>query len=110
VRDGFLVVGAEAAKTRTRRVMEMLPGHEQWWKGVMPLGILRERFEALRKEAGVFNWPRNVMRHTAASHWLNFYQDEAKAALHLGHSPAMLHRHYKALVTRRESEEFFALW
>ena len=47
---------------------------------------------------------------TSASHWLNYYQDEQKAALHLGNSPTMLHRHYKALVTRKESEEFFKLW
>ena len=70
----------------------------------------RKRMERLKREAGIVTWPRNCMRHTAASHWLNFYQDEAKAALHLGHSPTMLHRHYKALVTQKESEEFFALW
>jgi len=28
----------------------------------------------------------------------------------LGNSPTMLHRHYKALVTRAESEKFFKLW
>ena len=110
LRDRFLIVGAKAAKTRTRRVMELLDGHEQWWKAVKPLKSLRERFEQLRESAGIHDLPRNAMRQTAASHWLNFYQDEAKAALHLGHSPAMLHRHYNALVTRRESEEFFELW
>ena len=110
VRDGFLIVGAQAAKTRTRRVMEMLPGHLSWWGKVQPLKSLRERFEALRSKAGLTHWPNNAMRHTAASHWLNHYQDEQKAALHLGNSPTMLHRHYKALVTRKESEEFFRLW
>jgi len=110
VRDDFLIVGAQAAKTRTRRVMEMLPGHLSWWEKVQPLKSLRERFEALRSKAGLTHWPNNAMRHTAASHWLNHYQDEQKAALHLGNSPTMLHRHYKALVTRKESEEFFRLW
>jgi integrase len=110
VRDGFLIVGAQAAKTRTRRVMQMLPGHLPWWEKVQPLKSLRERFEALRSEAGLTHWPNNAMRHTSASHWLNYYQDEQKAALHLGNSPIMLHRHYKALVTRKESEEFFRLW
>lgn len=110
LRDRFLIVGAKAAKTRTRRVMELLDGHEQWWKAIKPVKSLLERFEQLRESAGIHDWPMNAMRHTAPSHWLNFYQDEAKAALHLGHSPAMLHCHYKALVTRRESEEFFELW
>jgi integrase len=109
-RDGFLIVGAKAAKTRTRRVIELLPGHVGWWLKVRPLKSLRERFEALRSEAGLTHWPNNAMRHTAASHWLNYYQDEGRAALHLGNSPTMLHRHYKALVTRAESKKFFELW
>ena len=109
-RDGFLIVGAKAAKTRTRRVIELLPGHVGWWLKVRPLKSLRERFEALRHEAGLTHWPNNAMRHTAASHWLNYYQDEGRAALHLGNSPTMLHRHYKALVTRADSKKFFELW
>jgi len=109
-RDNYLIVGAEAAKTKTRRVIPLLSGHTKYWQRVQPLPNLRKRMERLKREAGIVTWPRNCMRHTAASHWLNHYQDEAKAALHLGHSPTMLHRHYKALVTRKESDEFFALW
>ena len=88
----------------------MLPKHKRWWSRVKPLKSLRERFEKVRSDAGVKKWPNNAMRHTAASHWLNYYQDEGKAALHLGNSPTMLHRHYKALVTEKESEKFFKLW
>lgn len=109
-RDGYLIVGAKASKTRTRRVITMLEGHGKYWKMVEPQVNLRRRLTALKKSAGIQDWPRNAMRHTAASHWLNYYQDENKAALHLGHSPAILHRHYKALVTQKESEEFFCLW
>ena len=109
-RDGYLIVGANAAKTRTRRVIKMLPRHKRWWSCVSPLRSLRERFEKVRTDAGIEKWPNNAMRHTAASHWLNYYQDESKAALHLGNSPTMLHRHYKALVTEKESEKFFKLW
>ena len=65
---------------------------------------------ALKKKAGLVEWPGNVMRHTAASHWLNRLQSADAPSLHLGNSPVMLHRHYKALVTRKESEEFFELW
>ncbi len=109
-RDNYLIVGAKASKTRSRRVIALPEGHkERYWRLVKPELNLRRRMEHLKRKAGINTWPRNCMRHTAASHWLNFYQDEAKAALHLGHSPTMLHRHYKALVTRKESEEFFAL-
>ena len=109
-RDGCLIVGAGASKTRTRRIIDLLPGHVPYWDSVRPVRYVRGQMARLRSKAGIITWPRNCMRHTAASHWLNFYQDEAKAALHLGHSPTMLHRHYKALVTGKESEEFFALW
>lgn len=109
-RDGYLIVGAKASKTRSRRVIAMLEGHQRYADLVRPQTNLRDRMERLREAAGIKDWPRNCMRHTAASHWLNYYQDEQKAALHLGHSPAMLHRHYKALVTQAESEEFFGLW
>jgi len=108
-RDNYLIVGSEAAKTKTSRVIPLLSGHARYWQRVQPLPNIRERMERLKRKADVFTWPRNCMRHTAASHWLNFNQDEAKAALHLGHSFTMLYRHYKALVTCKESEEFFAL-
>jgi len=110
-RGGFLIIGEEAAtKTRTRRVCELLPGHDKFLSCIEHQRNLKRRINELRQQAGILTWPRNCMRHTAASHWLNYYQDEAKTALHLGHSPTMLHRHYKALVTRKESEEFFRLW
>ena len=109
-RDGFLIVGAKASKTRSRRVIKLPVDHDKYWRFVSHTPNLRARMESLRESAGVRKWPRNCMRHTAASHWLNHYQDEQKAALHLGHSPAMLHRHYKALVTQKETEEFFELW
>ena len=110
-RDDYLIVGDKASKTRSRRVIALPKGHkERYWPLVRPELNLKRRIESLRQQAGILTWPRNCMRHTAASHWLNHYQDEAKAALHLGHSPTMLHRHYKALVTRKKSEEFFALW
>ena len=110
VRDGFLVIGAKAAKTRTRRVLELPLGHEKYSTLIEPQVNLRRRMHALKQKAGLVEWPRNVMRHTAASHWLNKLQSADAASLHLGNSPVMLHRHYKALVTRKESEDFFKLW
>ena len=92
MRDGHLIVGAKAAKTKTRRVIQWLPGHDRFAYQVTPQVNLRRRMTALRSSTEIKHWPRNVTRHTAASHWLNRYQDEAKAGLHLGYSPTMLHR------------------
>ena len=109
-RDGCLIVGASAAKTRTRRVLDILPGHEKYAELIHPQINLKKRMLALRADARISDWPRNCMRHTAASHWLNRLQSAESTSLHLGNSPVMLHRHYKALVTREQSEEFFSLW
>lgn len=109
-RDGCLIVGASAAKTRTRRVLDILPGHEKFAELIQPQINLKKRMLALRADSGISDWPRNCMRHTAASHWLNKLRSAESAALHLGNSPVMLHRHYKALVTKKESEEFFTTW
>ena len=105
-----LVVGAQAAKTKTRRVLDIPEHHGHYTQLIRPQINLRKRMEALRLKAGLSRWPRNCMRHTAASHWLNRLQSAESTALHLGNSPVMLHRHYKALVTRQESTDFFDLW
>ncbi len=110
ITDTHLVVGAQASKTKSRRVLDVPEGHQKYTRLIRPQVNLRKRMECLRVEAGLSRWPRNCMRHTAASHWLNRLQSAESTSLHLGNSPVMLHRHYKALVTRDESEEFFSLW
>ena len=55
-------------------------------------------------------WPHNALRHTYASMHYAMWQDEAKLQAQMGHeSAAMLHRHYRALKTRKEAERFWAL-
>jgi hypothetical protein len=110
VKGNYLIVGAKAAKTQTRRVLDIPEHHGHYASLIQPQVNLKKRMLALREESEITKWPRNVMRHTAASHWLNRLQSAEAAALHLGNSPVMLHRHYKALVTKDESEEFFAIW
>lgn len=110
ITDTHLVVGAQASKTKSRRVLDIPGGHQKYARLIRPLVNIRKRMESLRVEVGLSRWPRNCMRHTAASHWLNRLQSAEATSLHLGNSPIMLHRHYKALVTRDESKEFFSLW
>ncbi|MDA7632116.1 hypothetical protein N8778_04740 [Verrucomicrobia bacterium] len=53
VRDGFLVVGAKAAKTKTRRVLELPHGHEKYSSLIGPQVNLRRRMHALKQKAGL---------------------------------------------------------
>ena len=63
---------------------------------------------AFAKAAGV-TLPRNVLRHTAASYLCAYLESMSAAALNLGHSEAMLIKHYRALVPHAEGLLFFNL-
>ena len=52
-RDNYLIVGAEAAKTKTRRVIPLLCGHVIYWQRVQSLPNLRKSMERLKCEAGI---------------------------------------------------------
>ena len=43
-----------------------------YWDSVRPVRYVRGQMARLRSKAGIITWPRNCVRHTAASHWLNF--------------------------------------
>ncbi|MCP5517097.1 MAG: hypothetical protein H7A45_07570 [Verrucomicrobiales bacterium] len=63
----------------------------------------------LRDHPGFEDWPKDVLRHTAASHLLTLKKDAAGVALELGNSPQVLLTHYRELVTRDQAAEFWAL-
>lgn len=62
----------------------------------------------LASAAGV-KLPRNVLRHTAASYLCAYLESMSAAALNMGHSEAMLNRHYRALVPHAQAVRFFSL-
>ena len=53
-RDGCLIVGAGASKTRTRRIIDLLPGHVPYWDSVRPVRYVRGQMARLRSKAGIF--------------------------------------------------------
>lgn len=63
---------------------------------------------SLASAAGV-KLPRNVLRHTAASYLCAYLESMSAAALNMGHSEAMLNRHYRALVPHAQAVRFFSL-
>lgn len=107
-----VIVSPAASKTRTRRVVYWPAEWDAFAvKALNDLksGNIRARMEATRRRAGIKQWERNCMRHTAATHWLNMLGED-KAALMLGHSPTMLHRHYKCAVTANQTVEWTRIW
>jgi integrase len=135
--EGTVIVAGAQAKTRRRRVVDLGVNACAWLRAGVPAS-LREgpicgkywdaRWRMFRRslgwavgshEKGVKEervpsvhgeWPHNALRHTYASMHYSLHQDEAKLQAQMGHeSAAMLHRHYRALKTRKEAEQFWSL-
>lgn len=113
-----IIVGAAVAKKRSRRVVEINDALAAWLpkcaksRGVIVKGSrngLHDRLRKLAKAAGVHEWPDNGLRHSCASYTLALTGDAISTAYQLGNSADMVHRHYKALVTKADSERFFSL-
>ncbi|MCX6624901.1 MAG: tyrosine-type recombinase/integrase [Acidobacteria bacterium] len=115
--EGSIVVGAQVAKKRSRRVVEMVPVLRSWLEKIGgeegPLlkdAEFRDNLEGLKKAAGIGDWPHNGLRHSFASYHLAFFGDAMKTATILGHKdPGVIHNHYKALVQKSEAEKFWRL-
>lgn len=136
LRERTVIVAGSQAKTRRRRVVDLSENAVAWLstlKREQQTGPICGRFwdarwrmfrRAMGWAVGTFErgikeqtvtpvhgaWPHNALRHTYASMHYALFQDEAKLQAQMGHeSAAMLHRHYRALKTRREAEVFWGL-
>ena len=107
---GLLTIDAEDSKTRQRRVVELPNVCVEWLKlgGELPASSVRYRLAAVAQAAGLTPWGRDCLRHSAASYW-HAMKGEVVTARNLGHSEAMLHKHYRALVTPAQAKAFMEL-
>jgi integrase len=108
---GLLTVDAAASKVRQRRLVKLPEAARAWLAlgGELPPGRnFRRRWMAARAAAGLREWPRDVLRHTAASYLVAELGARAAAEL-LGHSEGVLFRHYRELVTPEASRAFWSL-
>ncbi len=111
---GFIEVTAGKSKTKTRRLVDILPNLAVWLEpyrlangAVMPEVVrpLKERALAAYGKPV----PRNAIRHSFVSYHLALFGDVAKTELQAGHDRAVLFGHYRELVTAEEAEEWFTL-
>lgn len=112
---GFIEVTAAKSKTRTRRLVDIMPNLAeiltplaQEAGPVYPEGAARYRSFAVAKAYGG-NLPKNAMRHSFVSYHLALFEDVAKTELQAGHDRAVLFGHYRELVTKEEAEEYFTI-
>jgi integrase len=115
ITDSAIRVEPRTSKTASRRVVDMSENLSQWLlpfrktSGSIRPPNARKMREGLCEVAGV-EWKPNGMRHSFASHHVAMYEDSGKTALLLGHSsPALVFRHYRALVNRKSAAEYWKL-
>ncbi len=112
---GFIHVGSDKAKTRSRRLVPILPNLKQWLapyashSGKVWNGSDRERKRARRamlKASGV-KWKHNALRHSFISYRLAEIQNAAQVSLEAGNSPAMVFAFYRELVKPADAVKWF---
>lgn len=108
---GEVIVEGVTSKVRQRRVVTLHPTALDWIQLPHPLPCpnVRRRRRALAEGIGLYPWPQDILRHTAATHLLTHYGSAEKTALELGNSSRILQRHYRGLATRADSEAFWGL-
>jgi len=116
--QGHIVVGADKAKTASRRIVPILPALEAW---LMPhikntgrvtpdfsnLDNFTRKFATICKSAGVTQH-HNGFRHSYASYRLTTIKSADAVALEMGNSPRKLFTNYRELVTEDAGNAWFA--
>jgi len=111
---GIITIDAPTTKVRQRRIVHLRPAAVAWLQlgGELPMVLATRRrcLRRLRTAMGWQEWPKDCLRHTAASYWLAAVPDAQAVALELGNSPGILHRHYRDLIREEGAvEQFWAL-
>jgi len=111
-----IVVGADRAKTATRRIVPICDALAAWlapyagrqgpvWPGNHEAYYVTQRRTAA---AAGLKWKPNALRHSYASYRFALIRDAGRVAGELGNSPAVVHRHYRELVSAADAERWFA--
>jgi len=128
-----ITVRGETSKVKDTRnvhiednLFEWINGHQGLRKGLLtnPDAIreegkvkgLRYRLECIHRDLGyrvktkntdAGFWPKDVMRHSYATYWLSKYNDRPHLAENMGNSPTIIRKHYKTIVSKSATEEFW---
>lgn len=104
---GLIDIPASISKTNRRRLIETNPTFQAWWSlgvGELPL----PEWKARKVRGFVSPWPHDGLRHSFVSYHSALHGEVATSTA-AGHSIAVMHRHYKAAVTKDSARQFFGL-
>ena len=113
--EKMIRLGPEITKTRTGRTLDIPECLKQWLKEfgpqagpIVPTHKIESLDEARLKACGV-ETKQNALRHSFCSYHLAMHRNAAMTAEIAGNSPAMLNKHYKALVSKVSAEGWFSI-
>jgi integrase len=124
--ENHIEVSSKKSKTRQRRLVEVVPALAQW---LAPFTEFTGKIWTLHEvtfqqhlcdlcarahvEVKGTHTPvprkQNGLRHSFCTYHYALHGNENLTAQQAGHSPSMLHRDYKGLATKRESERWFGV-
>lgn len=121
--EPFVVIGAEIAKKRRIRNVSIPACAVAWlrtWPRFAKEGAVtrsahandfQKRFQKLAKLAKL-KWSQNAMRHSFASMHFAIHGNAVETARLMGHrgDDTVLFSNYRALATKTQGEEYFAIW
>jgi integrase len=117
LKRGWITVGSAKSKTGSRRMVAIAPNLAAWLAPhARPVGPVwsgsHEQYygaqQATALAAGI-QWKSNALRHSYASYRCAQTGDAGKVAGELGNSAAVVHRHYRELVTPDQAEAWFGI-
>ena len=113
---GFIVIEAEKAKTKRRRLVPISENLAAWLRPIAQesgavLGLYNTHMGCHKvcDRAGVA-WKRNAFRHSYVSYRLAITNDAAKVALEAGHDAQVMFAHYRELVRPDQAQEWFSIF
>jgi integrase len=124
LKNKIITLKGEHAKMRARRVVDLTDNVVEWLTPfivsrppIRPKNF-RNIFDEVKELAGFGNpevdkklkpWVQDSPRHTAISHHYKHHGHEGKTASWAGNGPDTIHRYYKGLVTKEETQEFWSI-
>jgi integrase len=127
--EKFIVVGADKAKTASRRIVPVHDNLADWlrpyasrqgrvWPGDSVLFYKQQPLVAAATEVKAdseksiaaqkaVKWKANALRHSYASYRFAVTNDAGRVAGELGNSAAVVHRHYRELVKPADAVRWF---
>ena len=99
-------------KSKRGRVVTMGPTLKTWltrYQGECFPANWRKEFDTVRKLAGITDWPNDVLRHTAVSHYFRATGSYGQTAEQFGNSEAIIKVHYQSRVSAAETQRFYSI-